>query len=314
MARISGGWGGTRPVGGRLRGRSFLAGWERRGGAHLIFWLLSFLLLLGGSTAAQTLPGLPPEGLGAFVIGGLGGRPVEVGAVRHFAWYSAAASLMPGGEGDPTRLVISAGPHLTRGPVRVYARAGAGYEWEGSGRPVLRLTYGAELGLKDGLQLLVQGATSFARPASGWTRSEATSLSLGLQLFFGPSLAEQERAALQEAHPGWPPELVELVAQGEVSLALAEAHYPDWSVEQLRLVSQGRVVPGMSPAMVAAAWGAPDEILEVTDPQLGPVLRWRYIETVGQYDFFTGTPRFWEEVRRTVLFRDGVVVRVEQGP
>ena len=76
MARISGGWGGTRTVGGKLRGRSFLAGWERRGGAHLIFWLLSFLLLLGGSTAAQTLPGLPPEGLGAFVIGGLGGRPV----------------------------------------------------------------------------------------------------------------------------------------------------------------------------------------------------------------------------------------------
>src|SRR5690606_33263651 len=131
---------------------------------------------------------------------------------------------------------------------------------------------------------------------------------------FGPSLAEQERAALQEAHPGWPPELVELVAQGEVSLALAEAHYPDWSVEQLRLVSQGRVVPGMSPAMVAAAWGAPDEIQEVTDTQLGPVLRWRYIETVGQYDFCTGTPRFWEEVRRTVLVRDGVGGRVEQGP
>lgn len=276
-------------------------------------WLLGLLLLLiAVPAAAQTLPDLPPVGTGVYLVGGIADAPVEVGGVRHFSWYSASVSLMPGGESDPTRVVLAAGPHLTQGPVRLYGRIGGGYEWAGSeGRPVVRLTYGGELALTETILLVLQGATSVASGSSGWVRSPESQLTLGIQLLFGPSASQLQRDELQHAHPDWPPELVELVAQEVVPEELAQAHHPAWSVDELRLVSQGRVAPGMTPEMVAAALGQPDEILEVTDPGLGPILLWRYSETVGRYDAFTGKPSYRQEVRRTIVFRDGVVARVE---
>lgn len=275
--------------------------------------VLALALALGAAPAwAQTLPDVPPAGPGVFVIGYVAGAPVELGAVHHFSWYSASVSLMPGGDKDPTRVVAAAGAHVSQGPVRLYARAGAGYEWDsGEGRPVIRFTYGSEVALTGTIQLILQGATSVAAGSSGWTRSEQTRLTAGIQLFLGPSASDVRRAALQETHAGWPPELVELVADGVVPEALAQAHYPEWSVEQLRLVAQGKVAPGMTPEMVAAVLGQPDEIVEGTDPALGPVLLWRYYETVGRYDAFTGKPTYRQELRRTVVFRGGVAARIE---
>lgn len=302
-------------VGGpRKRARQPVKGaWVPGLGRLFVPFILGLLISLATAPAdAQTLPDLPPEGTGVFLIGGVAGAPVEVGGVRHFSWYSASVSLMPGGQSDPTRVVLGAGPYLIQGPIRLYGRIGAGYEWAGNeGRPVIRFTYGGELALTETIQLILQGASSVASGSSGWTRSPESRLTLGIQLFLGPSAAEVRREELQQAHAHWPPELVELVARGVVPETLAQVHYPAWSVEELRLVAQGRVAPGMTPEMVAAVLGHPDETLEAKDPVLGPVLLWRYYETVGRYDTFTGTPTYRQELRRTVLFREGVVARIE---
>ena len=66
--------------------------------------------------------------------------------------------------------------------------------------------------------------------------------------------------------------------------------------------------------MVETVLGRPDEVDEVQDPALGPLQIWRYYETVGVYDPYTGRPVYRRELRRTVIFRAGTVYRLESGP
>ncbi|BAS28703.1 hypothetical protein [Limnochorda pilosa] len=280
---------------------------------------LALLALLPGQAAAQPLPELAPVGSGVFLIGGFGSSPLELGGVLTTPLLSTSLSLVRADASESvTRVVLATGPHLTAGPLRLFGRLGVGYEWAGAsggteGRLVARATYGAEVALREPVLLVLQGGTSMASGSAGWTPSPDATLSLGIELFFGRPRAQLRTERLRQAHRDWPPELADLVAKGLVSEDLAAARFPDWSVEELRLVSQGRVALGMTPEMVETALGRPDEMQDVQDPELGPVQVWRYYETVGAYDPFTGKPRFRRELRRTVVFRAGVVARIETG-
>lgn len=287
-------------------------GSSRRGLGLIPLLIATLLWVVPAPAAAQHLAEIAPVGAGVFLIGGLGAAPLEVGGVVNTSLLSTTVSLVRGG--DVTRLVAATGPHLTAGPLRLFGRLGGGYEWAGSeGRFVLRMTYGGEVALSDRIVLVLQGGTSLAAASSGWTQSEDAALSLGIGLFFGRSNTELRSEQLRETYHGWPPELAEAVARGSIPEELAAARYPDWSVDELRLVSQGQVAVGMTPEMVEAVLGQPDEMDEVQDPALGPLQVWRYYETVGQYDPYTDRPVYRQELRRTVIFRAGTVFRLESG-
>lgn len=279
----------------------------------VVILIATLLWIVPAPAAAQKLAEIAPVGAGVFLIGGLGAAPLEVGGVVNTSLLSTTVSLVRGG--NITRLAAGTGPHLTAGPLRLFGRLGGGYEWSGSeGRFVIRMTYGGEVALSDTAVLILQGGTSLAAASSGWTQSEDAALSLGIGLFFGPSSTELRSEQLRQTYRNWPPELAEEVARGSIPEALAAARYPDWSVDELRLVSQGRVAAGMTPEMVETVLGRPDEVDEVQDPALGPLQIWRYYETVGVYDPYTGRPVYRRELRRTVIFRAGTVYRLESGP
>jgi hypothetical protein len=80
------------------------------------------------------------------------------------------------------------------------------------------------------------------------------------------ALAEAERVlCLKEEYPYWPATLYYLVAQGSVPEIQVAAH-PEWSSLVHTHIVAGQIALGMTPDMVRASWGKPDDINRSVGP------------------------------------------------